>query len=80
MSDVYVCLREGAVGDLSDDQIHGAVYETTRFITYLLFRCCGLPRHLNCPLTMMATRLHNDSHSSILRKKIEMTKRSVIEL
>lgn len=38
-------------------------------ITYLFLRCWGLPRHLNWPLTMMATRLHRDSHSSILKRK-----------
>ena len=34
--------------------------------SYLLFRCCVLPRHLNCPLTMIANLVHNASHSSIL--------------
>lgn len=38
--------------------------------TYLHLRCCGLPRHLNCPFTMMATRLHRDSHSSMLKQNM----------
>ena len=44
-------------------------YNTTK--TYLVFRCCGLPRHLNCPFTIIATRLHRDSHSSMLKQNEE---------
>ena len=32
----------------------------------LLLRCWILPRHLNCPFTMMARRVHRASHSSML--------------
>lgn len=34
---------------------------------HLLFRCWMLPRHLKWPFTMMAIRVHNASHSSILK-------------
>ena len=37
--------------------------------TYLLRRCCGLPRHLNSPFTMIANLVHNVSHSSMLKIK-----------
>ena len=35
-------------------------------VTYLFLMCCREPRQQNCPLTMMARRLHSASHSSML--------------
>ena len=32
--------------------------------------CCILPRHLNSPLTIIVSLVHNASHSSILRRLI----------
>ena len=56
---------------LSDQFSKGGVvpwsFETTIYITDLVFRCWILPRHLNCPLTMIASLVHSASHSSILR-------------
>ena len=34
--------------------------------THLFLRCWTLPRHLKEPLTMMASRVHTASHSSML--------------
>ena len=36
--------------------------------THLLRRCCGLPKQRNLPLTMIPSRVHNASHSSMLQK------------
>ena len=38
---------------------------TQQHIPYRDLRCCRLPKHLNWPLTMMASRLQSASHSSI---------------
>lgn len=41
---------------------------------HLCLRYCGLPRHRNRPLTIMANRLHRVSHSSMLCD-VKMTER-----
>lgn len=35
--------------------------------TYLYLRCWIVPKHLKDPLTIMANRVHNASHSSMLQ-------------
>lgn len=40
-------------------------------VTHRVLMCCREPRHLNCPFTMMARRLHSASHSSMLRNSRE---------
>lgn len=36
-------------------------------MTNLYLRCWIVPKHLNDPLTIMANRVHNASHSSMLQ-------------
>lgn len=46
---------------------------------HLFFRCWMLPRHLKRPFTMIAMRVHNASHSSMLlrEKKHRMSKKPI---
>ena len=45
----------------------------------LFLRCCGDPRHLNWPLTMMAIRVHSASHSSILDRAVMAVKKNRVK-
>lgn len=49
--------------------------ETDKETQYLFLMCWGGPRHLKLPSTIMASRVHRASHSSMLwgNKQVEMS-------
>lgn len=61
-SELHTGPRRNEVGENSHGWTGGWAEVTNRFLM-----CCREPRHLNCPFTMMARRLHSASHSSMLR-------------